>query len=132
MRFIELEESSRKDLENIYHNHSKSYVRQRAQCLLLSNKGYSVPKLADIFSTRTHTVRDWFTRWENEGIKGLIIRPGRGLKPTITENDTDFVCDLQKEISINPHNLSKVVECLNSRWNKSLTVRQVKTFIKKN
>ena len=55
MRYIELEETTRLELEKVYHTHAKSHVRQRAQCLLLSDQGYSVPVLADIYSTRTHT-----------------------------------------------------------------------------
>jgi transposase len=132
MRFIQLENSAIKVLEKIYHSHSKSHVRQRAQCLLLSHKGYSVPKLADIFSTRTHTIRAWFNRWEEEGAIGLEIRPGRGLKPAISLEDTAFVSDIKQELSLDPHNLRQVVERLNLRWGKSLTVKQIKTFIKKN
>ena len=91
MRFITLKEEERQDLEKIYHNHAKSHVRQRAHCLLLSNRGYKVPKLAKFFSTRTHTVRSWFSRWEKEGVVGLEIRPGRGLKPSIRLENTVLV-----------------------------------------
>ena len=107
------------------------YVRQRAQCLLLSDQGYPVPMLADIFSTRTHTVRSWFNRWEEEGIKGLEIRPGRGLKPAINEGDVAFVAKIKEEVSRHPHDLSEVVERLNRRWGTSLTERQLKCFLKK-
>ena len=83
MRYIELDTSARQELEKTYRTHAKSHVRQRAQCLLLSDQGYSVPMLARIYSTRTHTIRGWFNRWESEVIKGLEIHPGRGLKPAI-------------------------------------------------
>ena len=132
MRYIKLKESSIQSLEKIFQTHSKSHVRQRAQCLLLSHKGYSVPRLADIFSTRTHTVRGWFNRRESEGVQGLEIRTGRGLKPAIRESDTAFVNDIRKEVSLNPRNLRQVVERLNARWGTSLTVRQLKNFLKKN
>jgi len=132
MRYVKLESSARQELENVYHTHAKSHVRQRAHCLLLSDQGYSVPMLADIFSTRTHTVRGWFNRWETEGISGLEIRPGRGLKPAINETDTVFVSSIKEEVSLNPRNLHQVVERLNARWNTSLSARQLKSFLKKN
>ena len=91
MRYIELDETARQELEKVYHTHAKSHVRQRAQCLLLSDQGYSVPMLADIYSTRTHTVRAWFNRWESEGVQGLEIRPGRGMKPVIEAGNASFV-----------------------------------------
>ena len=99
---------------------------------MLSDRGYSVPSLADIFFTRTHTVRDWFNRWEAEGSQGLEIRPGRGLKPSIKEEDTAFVASIKEEVSFNPRNLSQVVEKLNEKWGTTLTVRQLKNFLKKN
>jgi transposase len=132
MRYIKLNEVERQELSRIYHNHSKSYVRQRAHCLLLSNRGYKIPILADIFLTRKHTVRAWFNRWEKEGLNGLGVRPGRGLKPSIREEDTAFVADIKVEVSIDPNNLKNVVAKLNAKWNTNLTVRQLKVFLKKN
>jgi transposase len=132
MRYInKLEESSKYELYKVYRTHPKSHVRQRAQCLLLSDKGYSVPTLADIFSTRTHTVRDWFNRWEADGVRGLEIRPGRGLKPSINEDDAVFVASIREEVSLDPRNLSQVVEKLNQKWSTTLSVKQLKTFLKK-
>ena len=132
MRYIELDEIARQELGKVYHTHAKSYVRQRAHCLLLSDRGYSVPTLADIFSTRTHTVRQWFTRWETDGLQGLEIRPGRGLKPAINAENTSLVTHIREEVSLNPHNLRDVVERINARWGTSLTVWQLKSFLKKN
>jgi len=132
MRFIKLQEEDRQELQRIYHNHSKSHVRQRAQCLLLSDRVYKVTVLADIFSTRTHTVRGWFNRWKEEGFMGLEIRPGRGLKPSIRVEDTVFVASIKEAVGLDPNNLKQVVEKLNAKWNTNLTVRQLKVFLKKN
>jgi transposase len=131
MRFIKLKVSEKQELEDVYRNHSKSHTRQRAHCLLLSNRGFNVPKLAEIFLTRTHTVRDWFSRWEKEGIKGLEIRPGRGLKPSINIENTAFVASIKEEVGFDPHKLSRVVEKLNAKWGTELTVKQLKSFLKK-
>jgi transposase len=132
MRYIRLDEAARQELEKVYHTHAKSHVRQRAQCLLLSDRCYSVPHLAGIFSTRTHTVRQWFNRWESEGIQGLEIRPGRGSKLAINAENIPLVDSIKEELSRNPHNLREVIERLNTRWGTSLTAGQLKSFIKKN
>ena len=131
MRFIKLDKSDLQELERIYHTHAKSYVRQRAQCLLLSNRNYRVPALAGIFSTRTHTIREWFDRWENEGLQGLEIRPGRGLRPAITEENTELVACIKKEVFADPQSLRNVVEKVNTQFGINLSVRQIKTFLKK-
>jgi len=88
--------------------------------------------LAIIFFTRTHTVRGWFNRWEAEGFQGLEIRAGRGLKPAINAEDTSLVASIREEVALTPQNLRDVVERLNTRWNTSLTVKQLKNFLKKN
>jgi transposase len=131
MRYIKLEASSRQELENIYRTHFKPYIRQRAHSLLLSDRGYSIPDIAKLYSTRTHTVRAWFNRWEANGIAGLQIRPGRGLKSAINIDHTAFVDSIKEEVSLNPHTLRDVVERLNAKWGTSLTVLQVKSFLKK-
>jgi transposase len=131
MRYINLEASARQELKTIYHTHAKLHVRQSAHCLLLSDKGKSVPVLADTFFTRTHTVREWFNRWEAEGFKGLEIRPGRGLKPAIKVEDAAIVASIREEVALTPQSLRDVVERLNARWNMSFTVKQLKNFLKK-
>ena len=131
MRYIKLDSLARQELKKIYHTHAKSHVRQRAHCLLLSDKGIPIPMLAIIFFTRTHTVRGWFNRWEAEGFQGLEIRAGRGLKPAINAEDTSLVASIREEVALTPQNLRDVVERLNTRWNTSLTVKQLKNFLKK-
>jgi transposase len=131
MRFIKLEDLEKRELKKIYRSHPKLHVRQRAHCLLLSDAGHSVPRLSGIFFTRTHTIRAWFGRWLTDRFKGLEIRAGRGLKPTIKEDNTVFVDSIKKEVSLDPHNLKRVVEKLNNKWGTNLTVRMVKMFLKK-
>jgi len=52
--------------------------------------------LAFFFSTRTHPVRAWFNRWEAEDVKGLAVRRGRGLKPSIDEPDADLIWEAEQ------------------------------------
>jgi hypothetical protein len=115
MRYIKLSETGIADLEKTYHCHARYCVRQRAQCLLLSNQGYSVPAPAKIFSTGTHTVRARFTRREENGISGLEILPGRGLKPAIKEDHPEPVSSIMEEVSVDPRNLSSVIDTLTAR-----------------
>ena len=131
MRYIHLTESELQSLENLYRTGSKSYIRQRAQCILLSHRGYSVPALAKMFSTRTHTVRAWFNRWDTEGIQGLEIRPGRGLKPAIRLDDTTLVDSIKEEVAAHPQNIKDAVVRLNTQWGLGLSEGQLKTFLKK-
>ena len=132
MRYIKLTESEKLELEKAYQIPCKSYLRNRIQCLLLSSQGYSVPQLADIYSSQPRTIRNWFTRWETSGLSGLNILPGRGLKPAINMEDSVLVEAIIKEVKEEPQNLSNVVARLNAVFGLNLSVGQLRQFLKKN
>ena len=84
MRFIQpLEPETLHRLEQIYTQSSSSRTRQRAQCMLLSAEGYSVPELAQIFRVHHVTIYHWFDAWEARQFDGLTDLPGRGNTPKI-------------------------------------------------
>jgi transposase len=58
----------------------KAHFRNRCHAIELSDRGKSVPYIADLLKTRTDTIYTWINRWESMGIIGLTIQPGRGLK----------------------------------------------------
>jgi len=131
MRYIKLSESEQLELEKVYQRPFKHYLGNRVQCLLLSHQGYSVPQLADIYSTQPRTIRNWFTRWETSGLAGLNILPGRGLKPAIKMEDSVLVDTIIKEVKEEPQNLSNVVVRLNAILGLNLSVGQLRQFLKK-
>lgn len=96
MRYLKLESLERETLEQCYRNHSKFHVRQRCQALLLSDEGWQVKDIAKLFKVRTRTVYDWMNRWTDMGIVGVMILPGRGLKPALSINDEDLVETVKK------------------------------------
>ena len=59
-------------------------------------------QIAFILEKRCETIRDWFTNWEQEGLSGLGIKPGRGLKPRLDLTNTDLVAEIKKK-SKNSH-----------------------------
>lgn len=97
MRNIRLKENERTMLEACYENHPKSHVRKRAQSLLLSDADWAVKQIATLHQTRTRTIYTWFDRWEEMGIVGLLILPGRGLKPKLSITDKDLVEIVKKK-----------------------------------
>lgn len=132
MRFINLTESEIETLEQGSRNHSKPYFRERCESLLLSNRGYGVGQMADLFQTRTHTIRGWMDSWLTKGLCGLYIQAGRGRKGTIKADDTPLVEAIKAEIALNPQNLDAVACAVEQRWGIGLSKEQIKRFIKKN
>jgi transposase len=60
-------------------HHPKRYLRNRAQMVLLRDKGYSVDMIADILGIRqVRTVRTILANYDREKLAGLYRKPGSG------------------------------------------------------
>lgn len=53
-------------------------VSERLHFVLLSSRGYSAPKIAELFAYDEETVRTWLKRYQQEGRPGLEDRPRSG------------------------------------------------------
>ncbi len=77
----------RKELERIRDRHPKAYVRERAAALLKIADGHSGRAVAlHGLLRRRHpdTIYGWVRRYKAEGVKGLLVKPGRGRKPAVS------------------------------------------------
>ena len=101
MRYISnLNNKTVKELENIVKNNSSLQTRQRAQAILLSNKGTSVKELCKIFNKSTRTIYRWFDRFKEKQIDKLSDLKGRGRIPALVDDDIDKVKKLIQYNSI--------------------------------
>ncbi len=64
MRFIQLTQQQVNQLEVIYRESANHRERQRAQGLLLSNQGYKMAQLAELFTVDRDTISNWFNSWQ--------------------------------------------------------------------
>jgi len=82
MRFIhDSDPEIIQQLEQIYKQSPSPRTRQRAQCLLLSHDGYSVPELAEIFRVHPVTIYHWLNAWKARQFDGLSDQTGFCLYP---------------------------------------------------
>lgn len=83
-RELKLADSQRETLEQMRDHHPKPYMRERASALLKIADGASVNEVArhGLLKPRKYgQVLEWLNRYEQDGLAGLYIRPGRGRKP---------------------------------------------------
>lgn len=80
MIFVKLTEEQRRELERVSRQ-AVGRIALRAQMVLLSGRGYSVPQIAHIHDCGQDVVRIWLHRYEREGIKGLEDEPKSGRPP---------------------------------------------------
>ena len=65
MRFIQLTNEQRQQLTLLYKTSQDHRERQSAQALLLSERSYSIPDLANLFEVDRDTVSHWMDRWQD-------------------------------------------------------------------
>ncbi len=86
-RPVHLTVEQTEELKQARDHHEKSYVRERAAAILKVASGLSMLWVAQhglLKRRRYETVSDWITRYEAEGLEGLLIQAGRGRKPAFS------------------------------------------------
>lgn len=78
-KYVSLKEEDRILLELLKSRGSSERVRDRCHALLLSDKGYDINALSDIFAVHRDTVSNWISKWNSMGKAGLLDKdkPGR-------------------------------------------------------
>lgn len=95
-RFVSpLTTEDREKLEATFKTSLSHSARVRAQAILLSDRQFSINEIAEIFGVNRNTVTEWFDRWEND--HSIADLPGRGCKPTLTEEEQKEVIKMLDE-----------------------------------
>lgn len=133
MRYVNpLTAEERTTLKEGSRNGKKPHFRDRCKSILMSADGYKVSEIARLFKVRTRTIYTWFNRWEQFGISGLMILPGRGIKAPLDNADQQQVEQIREAIKANPQNLNQVCQELSQILGFTVTQNMLKRFIKKN
>lgn len=86
-RYFNPTEEEKVELEIIRARHEKAYMREKAAALLKIAAGQSPHAVALTGLLQPHdpdTLYEWLDRYEKEGIKGLMVKEGRGRKPAFS------------------------------------------------
>jgi len=83
-RYAVLTDEQKKDLEKRLKKAPLHHLRQKYQAVLLSHRRYRIDQLAAILGRCEKTIRNWLNTWQNEGIDGFQIAPGRG-RPAVLD-----------------------------------------------
>ena len=84
---VTLTPQEKEALAKVRDHHEKAYVRERASAILKVSEGASGHQVAQkgLLKVRDpDSVYEWIHRYQNEGLSGLLIREGRGRKPSFS------------------------------------------------
>jgi len=87
IRNVTLAPEQRKQLLHLRDHSPKPYLRERAAAILQIADGAIAAIVAReglLRSRAPDTVRAWLDRWEESGLAGLKVLPGRGRKPAFS------------------------------------------------
>jgi len=103
-------------------------VRQRAQAILWSARGYSRRDIADLSFVVPIVVSHWFDHWEKAGLSGLYDAPRSGRPPIYTAIDG---VHLKAFLDESPQQLRQAQAQLIEQTGKSSSLDTVKRLLKK-
>lgn len=103
----EIKEEEKQELKRMMKEDPSSRVRIRAHSVLLSNRGYSIDEISDIYEADRDRVTAWIDNWLESGYDGLLDLPKSGRPPLLNEKEQEQVAELvQKE----PRSIKRVAD----------------------
>ncbi len=91
------------ELHELYRTTKEVRLRTRAQMILLAaEQGMTAPVIAGIVRENDQTVRNWFRRYEAEGVEGLTDAPRPGSPRKVT---SEYVKQLVDVVRLRPRSL---------------------------
>ncbi len=124
---IEVSEEQRGELRELMKT-SHEQVRRRAHAVLLSSRGYSIDRIADIYEVDRDTVSRWLDHWEDDGTTGLDDQEGRGRKPILNEKEQKQAIKIVEQ---DPRSSKRSLTKIEEKTGKKISRETLKRILKK-
>jgi transposase len=130
-KVIELSTKQRAALEKGYRKGKSHAFRMRCQMMLLKSEKRSSLEVGEILGCCEIVINNWLHRYEEEGIKGLETRAGRGRKPKLSTQNPLHLQTVKAEIAKHPQSVKTVVASLEEELDVTMHPDTLKRFLKK-
>ena len=127
-KVIQLTDEQRQELEKGYRNGNSHGFRARCQMVLLKSEKRTSVEITKILGGCEMAVNNWLKRYEEEGIKGLEIRQGRGRKAILQERDLERV---KAQVKLARQRISQAQAELEQSLEKPFSLSTLKRYLKK-
>jgi transposase len=87
IKIKEISEEEKITLENMKKNHPGYMPRMRAHAVLLSESGFELQELSEIFGVCRQTTATWLKAWSKGGVSALLDKPRSGRPRKVTTED---------------------------------------------
>jgi transposase len=130
-KVIELTTEQRAALEHGYRKGKSHAFRIRCQMVLLKSKTRSSLEVGHVLGCCEMVINGWLSRYEEQGIKGLETRAGRGRKPKLSTQNPLHLQKVKAEIALHPQSVKTVVAKLEEDLDLQMHPDTLKRFLKK-
>ena len=128
-RFIKLlTDAQHAELKDVMKSHPNARTRMRAHAILLSFRGYTIDRIADIYEVDRDSVSTWLDRWEQEGAAGLEEQPRRGRPPLLSAREARRAVEIVRR---EPRNVRQGLEEIAAQLGKRISRDTLNRVIKK-
>jgi transposase len=128
MRFIQdLTPETIRVLTRIQKHSHYPRVRQRAHCILLSFRGYSIQQMQDIFQVNRVTIYNWLNAWESRCLPGLYDKKGRGRPPLLAPEQKE---QIRQWVKMFPKNINKIRLLVKKEFDIVISKQTIKRILK--
>ena len=129
MKFVaSLTEAERETLREALKYGPSARVRQRAQAVYLSSRGYRLEPLAELFEVDRDTVSSWLDGWQERGLRGLYDAPRTGRPLLLSEPEQQQV---RQWVDSEPRQLKHVRAQLEAHTGKTASLKTLQRVLKK-
>ena len=130
-KVIELTAEQRAELEKGYRTGKSHCFRTRCQMILLKSEKRTSLEIADLSGCCEMVVNNRIKRYEEEAIKGLATRAGRGRPPILSQQNPMHLQKVAEQIKKHPNPVKTVVAVLEADLNLMMHPETLKRFLKK-
>ena len=131
IKVIELTAEQRAELEKGYRTGKSHCFRVRCQIVLLKSEKRTSNEIAEILGCCEMVVNNWSARYQQEGIKGLATRAGRGRPPILSQQNPEHLKKVAAEIKKHPNSVKTVVAVLEEDLDLAMHPETLKRYLKK-
>jgi len=130
MRQLTLSAEDKQNIENLYKTSPNSVVRERCLCILLSNKGNSMTKVAKIVGVNWRTISRLLNKWDildsEQKLLALYSAKGQGAKLKL-KSVADLLPHLVEEHN---RNLNPILDILEKEHSINVCKLTLQNFLK--
>lgn len=130
MRYIKgvLTPETLNQLTRIYQSSKFPQVRTRALCIKLSNQGYTINELIEIFKVSRNTIYNWFNNFEKMALAGLYNNQGCGRKNILNKAQ---ITKIKEWVEAEPNSFNNRTNKIKEEWQITISKDTIKRTLKK-